>query len=389
MNFPPMHAHIFHNIMWSKYKGGVFSALHALTEGTVNKFSFTQIAETESDRVALGGVDLRYHQYPYELVFEGNYYGPSLWQRTTALVNRAWATQADIVVLPGYERPEYWAMLLILVLRGKPRAVFCDSTAYDKPRKLRTSIPKRVFFSMCQGFFGYGQRSRDYLMSLGVPREKIFYRCQAAAMPIGYNEQHALQARNKALASSANPAFLYVGRLSPEKDLHTLLEAHKHLLRRLPNAELRLVGAGPSEAALKAESKKLGIEANVKFLGSMGIDGLALQYAEATTFVLPSTSEPWGLVVNEALSHGCPVVVSHRCGCVPELVIDGRTGYQFQAQDPHDLADKMMLAHELVMSDPTLALRCIEHIRQFSPMRAAEQIIGGCQRILAGVPGNA
>ena len=59
-------------------------------------------------------------------------------------------------------------MMAACIVTGKRRAVFCDSTARDNPRRVLTSIPKRVFFSLCDGYFAFGTRSREYLMSLGI-----------------------------------------------------------------------------------------------------------------------------------------------------------------------------------------------------------------------------
>ena len=97
--------------------------------------------------------------------------------------------KSDLVVLPGYHRPEYWAMMVACILTGKRRAVFCDSTGRDRPRQMLTSIPKRVFFSLCDGYFGFGTRSREYLMSLGAKQEKIFIPCQAAALPRSFSPE--------------------------------------------------------------------------------------------------------------------------------------------------------------------------------------------------------
>lgn len=374
---------IFHNIMWSKYKGGVFSAIHELTQGTDTAVGFTQIAETEGERVALGGVDLNYHRYPYELIFAGSYTGIPTIKRVGALVSRALRTKADVVVMPGYERIEYWAMLAVLVLRGKPRAVFCDSTAFDRPNKAAKAIAKRLFFSFCNGFFGYGIRSREYLMQHGVPAENIYFRCQAAALPLDYSEEAAL-ARRLAAAPKAGeaPTFLYVGRISHEKGLDTLLNAMRTVVNKHPRAQLNIVGAGALKEPLQQQAKETGLSGNVNFLGSMGIDKLAEQYASATALVLPSTSEPWGLVVNEALSLGCPAVVSNVCGCVPELVLDGKTGFVFQTNSAADLAAKLLATPAAFMDTERTARDCIEHMRSFSPANAARQIVEGCQAIL-------
>ena len=368
---------IYHNIMWSKYKGGVFSAIHALSKDV----QFTQIAETEGDRVALGSVDLNYHRYPYRLLFKGSYSATSTWQRTRKLMKCAWKDKADIIVLPGYERIEYWAMLGVLMLRGKPRAVFCDSTAHDRPRKAITSVAKKLFFSCCNGFFGYGMRSRDYLMSYGVPASKIYFRCQAAALPLDYSEQSAHQARLEA-SPDGFPHFVYVGRLSSEKGLDTLIQATAQIQKDHPDVRVDLIGAGPLKDELKSMIEAAGLTRHVRLLGSMDIRQLAVQYAKATAMILPSTSEPWGLVVNEAMSHGCPCIVSDICGCVPELVVAAKTGFSFRASDAQDLHHKMMAACIAFKNREETSMNCIEHMRRFSPQNAASQIIEGCKSIL-------
>src|SRR4029077_4003966 len=98
----------------------------------------------------------------------------------------------------------------------------------------------------------------------------------------------------------------------------------------------------------------------------------------SAAMILPSYREPWGLVVNEALSFGCPVVVSDICGCVPELVIDGVTGYSFPAGDVAPLAQAMSNALLLSQDRAAVALRCLDVIEEFTPQRAADRILRGC-----------
>jgi glycosyltransferase involved in cell wall biosynthesis len=103
----------------------------------------------------------------------------------------------------------------------------------------------------------------------------------------------------------------------------------------------------------------------------------------SVAMVLPSHSEPWGLVVNESLSYGCPVVVSDLCGCVPELVINGVTGYSFKAEDIEGLAAAMLAVTRMSADRPAAAKRCLDTIAAFTPERAASQILDGCSQILA------
>ncbi|WP_207004561.1 glycosyltransferase family 4 protein [Trinickia mobilis] len=372
---------IFHNVVWSRHKGVVFSALHNISASGAIKYSMVQIADTEIYRIGFSDVDYSYHRYPMQKLFDGCYEDVPTWKLITRLTWEVLRAKSDLIVLPGYHRPEYWAMLAACIVTGKRRAVFCDSTGRDRPRKLMTSIPKRVFFALCDGYFGFGERSRDYLMSLGAKKEKIFIPCQAAAMPRSFSPERALEERVH-YRSDHKPVFLYVGRLSEEKGIGTLLDAFAGIRARLPGATLRIVGTGPMGDALRAKVTGLGLEEVVYFVGSLQDEPLSREYYGATCLVLPSYSEPWGLVVNEALSHGCPAVVSESCGCVPELVVEGESGYAFTAGDIAGLQRTLLKATEAFVDASGTAKRCMSVIQRFDPPSAAANIARGCAMML-------
>jgi glycosyltransferase involved in cell wall biosynthesis len=244
-----------------------------------------------------------------------------------------------------------------------------------------TSIPKRLFFSFCDGYFAFGTRSREYLMSLGAKQERIFVPCQAAALPRSFSPQAALPDRLHYRQGNA-PVFLFVGRLSEEKGIGTLLEAFSGITERVPDATLRIVGTGPMGDALRQKVADARLGASVHFLGSLQDEPLSREYFGATCMVLPSVREPWGLVTNEALSHGCPVIVSESCGCVPELVIDGVTGYAFPAGDVASLQRTMLKSIEAFADTAGAAKRCMDVIQRFDPPSAAANIARGCALML-------
>lgn len=374
---------IWHNILWSKYKGEVFSAVAEIADRGEFEIRFIQIAETAGDRVGLSGVDLAYHRYPFTLLFKGALNRVAPWRRLLTLSRHALTTNADLVLLTGYERVEYWAQLFLLKLRGKRVAVFCDSTIYDQRQRLLKGVLKRIFFGSVDAIFCYGTRSMEYVTHYGAAPLKIFKRCQAAAVPHDYSTERALADRRVLFAGVAAPRFLYVGRLSPEKDLETLLAAFAMARERLPQAELVLVGAGPLEDALRLAAGRLGIAAAVDFAGAKSDAPLFREYSRATCLILPSISEPWGLVVNEALSFGCPVIVSDRCGCLPELVVEGVTGYGFAAGDVAGLAGRMLAVVSQFADIEATAQACFDQIAEFSPHAAAEQILFGLRATLS------
>jgi len=378
-----MHISIYHNILWSKYKGGVFSQVYVQGRARDIDTSFIQIAETDDDRAPLGGVDMSYHQYPFRLLFQGDYSHPGRYRRIAKLVRDVVNYPCDLVVMPGYHRVEYWAMLIACMFVGRRRAVFCDSTEFDRPRSRWKDIAKQLFFKRCDGFFCYGRRSKDYLLKFGVDEVKIAYRCQAAALPHSYDAKDVLasyQARNG--KSPEVFRFLYVGRLSIEKGLNDLLDAFLQVRAKRADVKLDLVGAGPLKDELIARVAKLNLGDTVSFLGAKDIDAIGELFLQSAALVLPSHSEPWGLVVNESLSYGCPVVVSNVCGCVPDLVIDGVTGYSFEVGNVDALSAAMLLTAEMSTDRVGLAKQCLDVIAAFTPERAASQILDGCTRII-------
>lgn len=382
-----MRVAVYHNILWPKYKGAIFSELHELGREAGLEISFVQIAETEGERAALGKVDLSYHRYPYRLLFNGAYSVVPMRKRVFALLRDLLRYPAELVVIPGYDRPEYWMMLLVCIVTRRRRAVFCDSTLYDRMRTSWKESAKRWFFSRCDGVFGYGIRSKEYLMTYGVTEEKIRFRCQAAALPPSYDVTAVRAAYQTQPDRAATlPKFLYVGRLSVEKGLMDLLQALSRFRETQGDATLDLVGAGSQEQHLAAEAERLGLENLVRFLGPKNMEDIAGLLVSSVALVLPSRSEPWGLVVNEALSYGCPVLVSNVCGCVPELVIDGVTGYSFEAGNINALCDRMSAAVALSLNRSGVAEHCMRLIAEFTPRHAAAEILAGCTHMLAENP---
>jgi glycosyltransferase involved in cell wall biosynthesis len=382
-----MHIAIYHNNLWAKQKGVVFSQVYELAKLRGVDASFIQIAETEIGRVGLSDIDLSYHQYPFRLLFRGAYENASRVRRIIRVVKDILSHPSDLAVMPGYHLIEYWAMLLTCMVLNRRRAVFCDSTDFDQPRSgLKDSLKdlaKRVFFRQCHGYFCYGIRSKEYLMRYGVQESKIIFRYQAAALPPGYNPSDVL-ARYAASPASTGHRFLYVGRLSAEKGLWDLLNAFAELRRQRTDVRLDLVGSGPLRAQLLERVKQLGLEECVFCLGAKSIAEISPLFYASTALILPSHSEPWGLVVNEALSFGCPVVVSDICGCVPALVVEGVTGYSFRKADVAGLTRAMNAVITLAADRVAAAERCLDRISAFTPQRVAAQILDGCEQIVDG-----
>jgi glycosyltransferase involved in cell wall biosynthesis len=386
MNTSPIpRVRIYHNFLWPRYIGAIFSKIQSNSSRSGLAVSFVQVAETETQQSMFGKVDLSYHQYPYRLLFPGRYSDVPLYRLITALMADVFRNPCELVVLPGYHRIEYWAMLMVCIVLRRKRAVFCDSTAYDQAKKYRwKEIAKTFFFRHCDGIFCYGSRSKEYIESYGVIAKRTYHPCQAAALPHRYDASAILGYYEKNRVEAATTTrFLYIGRLAVEKGLHDLLDAFRYVHEQLPETKLNIVGSGFLDGELRERTRRLGLESAVAFLGPKGPEEIGQLLMTSAALILPSHIEPWGLVVNEALSNGCPVVASNICGCTPELVLDGVTGYSFPAGDVRALGGAMNAVLRMSVDRFAVARKCLDLIGQYTPERAASEILDGCASILA------
>jgi phosphatidylinositol alpha 1,6-mannosyltransferase len=140
-----------------------------------------------------------------------------------------------------------------------------------------------------------------------------------------------------------NPVALFVGRLVREKDVETLLEAHRILIKRKIPYRLVFVGDGPMRGQIQREAP------DAYLAGHLQGDRLSRAYASADIFVFPSTTESFGNVVLEAAASGLPVIGASEGG-VGDLIRDGETGFLTVPKDPGDLALKM----EALLTNETL-----------------------------------
>jgi glycosyltransferase involved in cell wall biosynthesis len=162
--------------------------------------------------------------------------------------------------------------------------------------------------------------------------------------------------------------------------LFDLLAALRLVREQLPGARLHLVGDGLLKEPLRQRAAELGLAEAIEIHGAMKLEQFQPFYFSSWALVLPSLREPWGLVANEALSYGCPIVVSDHCGCVPELVTDG-TGFRFETGSTEQLAQAMLATRQLCADRVATARRCIELIEGYSPEHAAERMLQGCMAL--------
>lgn len=253
----------------------------------------------------------------------------------------------DAVATPGWSHPMAVAALDWCLSRRTPAILMSESTVIDAPRRRAVEAVKRRIVALYDSAFVGGGPQRDYVVRLGMRPELV--RDGYDAVGNAYFEAGAMLARvegetaRRRHALPAGPYFFASSRFVPKKNLPMLIEAYARY-RAAADEPWRLVlaGDGPMRGVIEARIAALGLSGDVVLPGFLQYDALPAFYGLAGAFVLASTSEQWGLVVNEAMASGLPVLVSDRCGCARDLVRDGVTGYVFDPFDVDAIAASML-----------------------------------------------
>jgi len=234
-----------------------------------------------------------------------------------------------------------------------------------------------ALYSLCDGFLAIGSANRDFYRAMGVPDEKISlfpYTIDNARFMrdarLSPQERAAYRARIG--VSPDRPAILYVSKLQRRKHPDDLLRAAQMLAGEGLAFDLVLAGSGEMLGELRAMAA--GGPANVVFPGFVNQSDMPKLLGACDVFVLPSENEPWGLIVNEAMCAGLPIVVTKELGCAPDLLRDGENGFGIETRD----VERLAAALRRLICDPAL---------RASMSRRSLEIIGewDYRRCLAGL----
>lgn len=186
-----------------------------------------------------------------------------------------------------------------------------------------------------------GSRQQDYFRHYRVPKSKI----RIARMTVDVSKINKLATKIKTRRneirlsmglSKETVVFVFVGRLEEYKGINMLLDAFFTL--NSTNVQLLVVGEGKCRPSVEKAAK---IDSRIVFVGRKPHPGVVEAFAISDVAIVPSTFEPWGLVVNEAMAVGLPVIASERVGCIDDLVRDEMNGLLFPAHDVAALASAM------------------------------------------------
>jgi glycosyltransferase involved in cell wall biosynthesis len=230
--------------------------------------------------------------------------------------------------------------------------VMSDSQEIDFPRTIFREWIKRRYVICCDGALVGGRPHSYYLVKLGMDATRI--RVGYDVVDNEYFDNGAGQARANAAALRQQHGlperyFLTSARFIEKKNLPRLIQAFADFLRAMGEQaqasgpwHLVVLGDGALRGELERRVATLGLATRVLMPGFKQYPELPLYYGLAQAFILASTTEQWGLVVNEAMASGLPVLVSECCGCARDLVQSGVNGYTFDPRDVSALTGLMV-----------------------------------------------
>ena len=251
----------------------------------------------------------------------------------------------DAVVLQSWANLTWWLAFLACLKFNTPVFFMTDSNILSEQlkSKLKISLKEillgKFLFKRAAGFLASGTVNKQFYKAYGVPEKKM------VRLPHwwGY-EQFLIKAQKlkperenlrKSFGLKKNDLLLlFVGRLAKEKSLHTLLDAYNRVSSQ--NKKLFFVGDGPLRLRLEKYIRDFKIQ-EVYPMGFQAREALLNFYTMADALVLPSREEPWGMVVNEAMCFGLPIIASNQVGAAVDLVKEGHNGFLFPAGDSKKL----------------------------------------------------
>ncbi|MFT5885852.1 MAG: glycosyltransferase involved in cell wall biosynthesis [Arcticibacterium sp.] len=372
---------LIHQFLWSHYKAGIFKELETLFQSNPDDaIHIIQTAKYEKSRLDFGEADTSIHTYNYELLYDGIYEDTSIFFRIKKVFNRIRAFKPTIVTLPGYYDPAMVCIHFLCKIMGIKVTLSVDSTESDNPNIWYAELVKKFIVFLTDGFFCYGTKSANYILKLGAPESKILLRRNSVnndfveKVHSNYKSSVEYDIERKQYPKYN---FIFVGRFLKLKNLKLLLESFSSL-SSAQEWGIILVGDGPEKEALMISYES---NQNIFFLAPQDWKSVPKKMALADVLILPSYSEPWGLVTNEAMVCKMPIIISNQCGSAADLVENNINGFTFDAYSKNELITRM----QFFVNSPDQLNQFGEisskKIKEFSPLIVAQEMFKGYKKI--------
>jgi glycosyltransferase involved in cell wall biosynthesis len=239
----------------------------------------------------------------------------------------------DAIYVHGYNFLTNWLAFIAARLTGTPILLRTISHILDK-RPLYIRIAKEVvlrfLFNLVQACLYIGEHNLNYYKRFGVAMNRVFFVPHVVDNDFFAREYNRLKSKVRDIRFKwgiydNRPVILFAGKLIPKKQPLLLLEAYRQVRQRCSCA-LLYAGDGPLRIDIESRVYKENIP-DVIITGFLNQTEISEAYTAGDILVLPSFSETWGLVVNEGMNFGLPIIISDKVGCGSNCVRDGENGY--------------------------------------------------------------
>ncbi len=241
----------------------------------------------------------------------------------------------DIIYITGWNENVSHYLLFICQFRKIPIVILSDSRYKDSKRTIFFELIKKFLLKGCTSAIVAGRESENYLIQLGFKKENIFK---------PYNVVDNKYFLNKNNSKKLNNYILCISRFIKRKNHIKLLKAFELYKQQGGYLNLKLIGSGSEKKNIIHAKDKLSFASNISIETWKDISELKEYYSNAKVFVLLSTNDQWGLVINEAMASSLPCIVSYECGCYVELIKDKNTGW---GVDPGNKNQLTNILHEI------------------------------------------
>ena len=286
----------------------------------------------------------------------------------------------DVIAVAGYYERSTLLALGWGILNRKPLILLSESKEDDAARSWFWEKMKRLLVNRYRSALVGGQPHKRYLLKLGMAAEAVFLGYNI----VGNSTFHPAHIRHLPRPIQ-QPFFLAINRFIPKKNLLTLLLAYAGYYQRQGNHAWNLVlcGDGELHQEISDQVKKLDLKHVVHLPGFLQQNQLLPYFAHASCFIHASMQEQWGLVVNEAMAAGLPVLVSNRCGCYEDLVVEGVTGFGFDPENLQQLTDLMIRMSSGIVDLHQMKQESLDHIQKFSPEHFGKGLVDAVEYALS------
>jgi len=287
------------------------------------------------------------------------------------LVGGSWDSLAEIIETSFY--------FTIAKLRRKPFVIYYGKWDWAEKSLKRKLINPWVKYLVkhSDGIVTYGTKSKEYFIKLGADPNRVFRAFNTNIIDTTVNRKEVEDLKNR-LKIENKKKILYVGRLEKRKNADILIKSFYKLKQDHNETCLVIIGDGECKNEFQALCKELNIENDVLFLGMIENKELPPYYSLCNIFVLPASGEPWGLVLNEAMQFGKPVIATDGVGAAYDLIEDGENGFRVPEKD----SDALYNAMKKIISNPELEKKMGEESKRIIEGFTYETMADGFRKAL-------